>query len=94
MTFIGVRVIRNSILLYIEFPIRLTVPCEFMTTFIKKMNHIKGLSDAEINDKFMWMSSNRLDPDQARAVMDAVWSLETCAELASFMEMLHTMCGD
>jgi len=50
------------------------------------------LSDAEIKEKFVWMSSNRLDPDQARIVMDEVWSLETRADMAGFVEMLQTMC--
>jgi len=52
------------------------------------------LSDAEIKEKFVWMSSNRLDPDQARAVMDAVWTLETHADMAGIMEMLFVLCGD
>ena len=52
------------------------------------------LTDAEIKDKFVWMSSNRLDQNQAQAVMDAVWSLETHADMVGFMEMLHSMCND
>jgi 2-methylcitrate dehydratase PrpD len=52
------------------------------------------LSDAEIKEKFIWMSSNRLDPNQAHMVMDAVWTLETHADMAGIMEMLLVMCGD
>ena len=50
------------------------------------------LSDAKIKEKFVWMSSKRLDPDQARIVMDEVWSLESRRDMAGFMERLHAMC--
>ena len=42
------------------------------------------LSDREIEDKFAWMSSNRLNKTQTRAIMDEVWSLETLVDMAGF----------
>lgn len=50
------------------------------------------LSDREIEDKFAWMSSNRLNKTQTRAIMDEVWSLETLVDMAGFIERLHVMC--
>jgi len=50
------------------------------------------LSDAEIEEKFVWMSSSRLAPNQARRVVDGVWLLETCADMNGFVDMLQTMC--
>jgi hypothetical protein len=66
-------------------------------TFNAMSGKVKGdygfpLTDGELENKFVWMSSNRLDPGQARAAMDAIWSLETRANMSGFVEMLQTMC--
>jgi 2-methylcitrate dehydratase PrpD len=58
-----------------------------------KGDHDCPLTDAEIQDKFVWMSKNRLNPDQARGVIDEVWSLEAISDMAGFTERLNTMCG-
>jgi 2-methylcitrate dehydratase PrpD len=59
-----------------------------------KGDHDCPLTDAEIQDKFVWMSKNRLNPDQARVVTDEVWTLENISNMAGFVEMLHAMCGN
>lgn len=51
-------------------------------------DHNLPLSDEELTDKFIWMSSNQLDSNQARLVVDQVWSLETRADMAGFVEMI------
>jgi 2-methylcitrate dehydratase PrpD len=45
------------------------------------------LSDAEIEEKFLSLSSARLNPSQAQTLIDAIWQIETMPNVAALMQM-------
>lgn len=66
------------------------------STFLARNQKVKGdedfpLSDEEIKDKFVWLSRNRLNQEQAQTVIDDVWSLESHTDVSDFMAALHNI---
>lgn len=49
------------------------------------------LSDEEIEEKFAWLSRNRLDHRSARDVIRQIWSLESQENLDDFMALIHNL---
>jgi 2-methylcitrate dehydratase PrpD len=64
--------------------------------FVATGKKVKGdddypLTDEEINEKFVWLSRNRLNQNLARAVINDVWALESRTGIGDFMASIHAL---
>jgi len=50
------------------------------------------MTDAEIKEKFTWMTANRLSLGQAAIISNNVWSMDADTDMLEFMTSLHSMC--
>ena len=76
-----------------EYNCHITVTSKSGQQFSAEVSHPKGhwrnpLSDAEVEDKFRGLATEVLSPDQCRAALDVLWSIEEATNLSTLFDHL------